>query len=105
MHEPMKKKVVPALIFFFVIYVFSYAALSSFGAYAPNSWGLRGPKSYAWAPWGFYIPTSGKWCHAPILIYAPLLLADEHFWHDHFPFPKDSDPKHAALLPDFFKRK
>ena len=81
------------------IYVLSYVVLSSFGAYAPAAVGLNGIKWYAWAPVGFYSPTSSKWLHTPLrIIYAPLSMADDHFWHTHGHFPRESDPTHPVMF-------
>ena len=82
-------------------YVLSYIALSSFGAYAPAAWGTAGVKWYAWAPVGFYEPTTGRWVHTPMrIIYAPLTFADDRLWHTHGHFPQDGDPTHPIELPN-----
>ena len=103
----MKKNL--AAVFILVgVYVLSYVVLSSLGAYAPSRWGLgqhgMEARSYAWAPRGFYAPTSGEWIHTPMrIIYAPLSLADDYFWHSHY-HPEDTDPTHPAIFTGF-KRK
>ena len=89
-------------------YVLSYSVLSSFGAYAPARWGLGQhgmvARSYAWAPWGFYAPTSGEWVRTPLRIaYAPLSVVDDRFWHTH-DHPKDTDLTHPEIFPGI-KRK
>ena len=89
------------------IYVLSYVILTQFGAYAPSDWGpsqkgLR-PKAYTWAPPGFYVPSTGKWRLSPtnpMIIYAPLWAADNHFWHSHI-FPETGEPEHPVVIPNF----
>ena len=84
------------------IYILSYVALSTFGAYASASCGLgqQGlqPKNYKWLPLGFYTPTTGEWRHAPVIIYAPLFIADNRYWHTHGRFPEDGDPRHPVVI-------
>ncbi|MCX6900495.1 MAG: hypothetical protein NT105_17590 [Verrucomicrobia bacterium] len=84
----------------FGIYVFSYIALSCFGAYAPAVWGTAGVKWYRWAPAGFYNSTTGKW-RRPFIVYLPLWGADNNYWHSHWPFPADNDPTYPAVFPGF----
>jgi hypothetical protein len=80
------------LLLLLSVYVFSYVALSSFGAYAPATIGLAGVKSWAWVPAGFYVPTSGGWVRTPLRIfYAPLSIADHRLWHNHW-YPEEGDP-------------
>ena len=103
------KRAAIVLSFLLVIYVLSYAILSPFGAYAPAVWGLgqhgMRPKSYAWAPPGFYNPATGEWIHTPMRIfYAPLSVIDDRYWHTHGRFLEDGDPQHPVVFPGI-KRK
>ena len=89
------------------IYVLSYVVLSRFGAYAPLVWGPSQegwrPKSYHWAPPGFYVPSTGKWRSVgthPIHIYAPLWALDNWTWHTHI-FPEAGEPEHPLVIPNF----
>jgi hypothetical protein len=84
------------------LYLFSYSALTLFGAYAPSIWGMSKtgglrPKQYEWAPAGFYDPRTGSraWLEK---LYAPLLSLDRRHWHTSR-LPNPDDPQHPAVLP------
>jgi hypothetical protein len=85
------------------IYVLSYVVLSSFGAYAPATWGLgqhgMQPRWYSWAPPGFYNPATGEWHTRVQILYRPLWLIDDRCWHTSQQFPADGCRKHPAVFP------
>ena len=84
------KCVAKILCFLFGVYVFSYVALSSSGAYAPfggrpsKYWAPNNApwtQDYEWAPAGFYTALPSTWPPMPRFIYALLWAADLRFWH------------------------
>jgi hypothetical protein len=62
-----------------IIYIGSYVALSIGGCYEPYCIGLGGVKCYAWAPHGFV--TDYKWNTMLMIVYHPLMVLDERYWH------------------------
>jgi hypothetical protein len=61
------------------LYVGVYVVLSVTGRYEPIEWGLRGPKSYQWAPRGFVHEM--RWNTAMIAAFLPCWELDRFFWH------------------------
>jgi hypothetical protein len=62
-----------------LIYIGSYAVLSTGGRYEPFTIGLEHVSSYGWAPRGFV--DGYRWKRWPCTIYVPLWLLDRHVWH------------------------
>jgi hypothetical protein len=79
------------------LYFGSYICLSALGRYEPDIVGAAGPKSYAWAPLGFYSragpwPGSvaagrngsrslGGWNRSLVVFYFPLYNLDRQAFH------------------------
>jgi len=62
-----------------LLYVGSYALLSSCGRYEPACIGLNGVKWYEWAPSGFV--ENFRWSPNLLRVYLPLYWLDSRFWH------------------------
>jgi hypothetical protein len=65
--------------FIVLLYLGSYALLSSRGRYEPTATGLNGVKWYAWAPSGFV--ENFRWSPNLMRVYLPLYVLDCRFWH------------------------
>src|SRR4051812_9988911 len=61
------------------LYIGVYLVLSLQGRYEPMEWGLKGPKSYQWAPRGFV--REMRWKTAMIGTFLPCWELDRFFWH------------------------
>ncbi len=58
-----------------------YLWLSANGRYEPESIGLNGIKTYAWAPKGFV--KEYRWDKTRLRVFAPVWFLDLKFWHTH----------------------
>ncbi len=67
------------LLTLLLIYIGSYALLSSGGCYEPAAIGLNGVKWYGWAPRGFV--DHYRWKRWPGILYVPLYVLDIRAWH------------------------
>jgi hypothetical protein len=63
------------------LYLLSYVCLSIAGRYEPADWGLTGPKSYAWAPLGFFNSHDLRWRKYVLVFFFPLYAIDCKIWH------------------------
>lgn len=61
------------------IYLGTYLVLSIDGRYEPLEWGLRGPKRYEWAPWGFVHEM--RWRTTMVAAFLPCWELNRFFWH------------------------
>jgi hypothetical protein len=89
----------------FLLYVGSYAVLSSGGQFVPGSWGLGWVKHYVWAPRGFVAGPAGiEQRRALQVIFLPLWLVDMHFVHTSDKAYSEDYPVNTVLDDQLSKR-
>ena len=86
------KRIRIAALALLAVYVGTYCLLTRYGRYEAGDWGINGPKSYQWAPWGFVDKMGDTpphpnrypyphWKTPPLLVFLPLWEADRFLWH------------------------
>ena len=68
------------------VYVGVYLTLSANGQYMPGGYGIDGPKSYIWEPYGFVENPDGEFSVNAVnrvvrIAFLPLYLVDRQYWH------------------------
>ena len=63
------------------VYIGSYLTLTLFGRREVASSGASGPKTYGWAPYGFYDSSAHRWTYL-MYPYLPLYALDIRVWHE-----------------------
>ena len=66
------------------VYIGSYLTLTLFGRPEVATSGLSGPKTYGWAPYGFFDSSAHHWTKL-MFPYFPLYVIDIRVWHKDIP--------------------
>jgi hypothetical protein len=100
-----RKLAIAGLTAAFLLYVGSYAVLSSGGQFVPGGWGLGWVKHYVWAPRGFVAGPAGiEQRRALQVIFLPLWLVDMHFVHTSDKAYSEDYPVNTVLDDQLSKR-
>jgi len=95
----MKKNIIlPSVAALLVLYMGSYALLSSLGQYVPGCWGLGWVKWYIWAPRGFVSGPMGTEHNRTLpVMFLPLWWIDMQLVHKSDQLPDERYPINKKL--------
>ena len=87
-----------------LLYIGSYAVLSSQGQYVPRAWGLAWVKWYVWAPRGFVSGPMGTGQNRVLqILYLPLWGIDMQLLHKSDQLPDKKYPINTTMEQAFEK--